>query len=166
MSEHKLRNEIRAAQILKAALAEYQDEPDLIADMIEGETGLHDAICKVMDGITEDEMLIAGLRAMTEQLVNRRLRYEARIDRRRSAIERAMAVGELTKLELPQATLSLRRVPPALVVEDETLIPSIFWVSQEPKLDKASLKKALGYETSIPGARLDNGGQTLSIRRT
>lgn len=164
-SEHTLAIQTRAAQVLKAALLEITDDPDAIADTIEGETNLHEAIAKVMDGITEDEVMIAGLRSMTEQLAARRARYEARIDRRRNAIERAMSAGELTKLELPQATLSIRRVPPALLVEDETVIPPRFWISQEPKLDKSALKRALTDEEAVPGARLDNGGQTLSIRR-
>ncbi len=165
MSEHKLAMETRAAQILKFALAEYQDEPDLIADMIEGETNLHDAISNVMDGITEDEVMIAGLRSMTEQLVNRRLRFENRIDRRRSAIERAMAVGEITKLELPQATLSVRRVPPALHIVSESLIPDGFWSPQPPKLDRKNITEALKAGRDVPGAALDNGSTTLAIRR-
>lgn len=165
MSEHRLALEIRAAQILKSALLEFTDDPDTLADTIEGETNLHEAIAKVMDGITEDEVMIAGLRTMTEQLVNRRLRFENRIDRRRNAIERAMAAGELTKLELPQATLSIRRVPPKLQVLSETLIPESFWVPQPPKLDRGEIAAAIKAGREVPGAALDNGSTTLAIRR-
>jgi len=164
-SEYQLANEIRAAQTLKAALLEVTDDTETLADTIEGATNLHEAITAVMDGITEDEMMIAGLRSMTEQLVNRRLRYENRIDRRRSAIEKAMMVGEIAKLELPQATLSLRKVAPGLDVTDEASIPLAYWKPQPDKLDRTALKDALKGGAVIPGAVLDNGGQALTIRR-
>lgn len=61
MSEHRLAIETRAAQILKSALTEITDDPDALADTIEGATNLHEAISAVMDGIGEDEMLCTGL---------------------------------------------------------------------------------------------------------
>lgn len=165
MSEHQLAREIRAAQVLKAALLEVTDDPDALADTIEGATNLHEAIAKVMDGIGEDEILLAGIDVAQKALSGREMRLNARVNRRRSAIERAMSVGELTKLELPQATLSVRRLPPALIIDDETQIPAVFWVSQEPKLHKKALADVLKTGKPVPGAHLDNGGQTLSIRR-
>ncbi len=165
MSEHKLALETRAAQILKSALLELTDDPDAIAGTIEGETSLHEAIALVMAGIDEDEVQVAGLRSMTEQLLNRRLRYENRIDRRRNAIERAMLAGEITKLELPQATLSTRRVPARLQIMDEALIPEGFWEPQPSKLDSGKVAAAIKAGAIVPGAALDNGSTTLSIRR-
>lgn len=164
-AEHNLSNQTRAAQVLKAALLEMTDDPDCLADMIEGETSLHEAIGKVMDGITEDEIMVAGIRDMLEQMLNRRLRIEARIDRRRNAIKRAMIVGELTKLELPQATLSVRAVPPKLEIVSEEMLPQKYF-AQVPKLLRAELWADVKAGEIIPGARLSNGSTTLSIRRT
>lgn len=163
-AEHNLSNETRAAQVLKAALLEVTDDPDCIADMIEGETSLHEAIGKVMDGITEDEIMVAGIRAMLEQMLNRRIRIEARIDRRRNAIERAMMVGELTKLELPQATLSIRKVPPKLEIVSEEMLPPKYF-EQVPKLLRSELWADVKAGMDVPGARLGDGSVTLSVRR-
>lgn len=165
MSEHKLQAEVRAAQILKSALLEYEGEPDLIADMIEGETGLHEAIGKVLDGVIDDEGLLAGIAAITSAYADRAKRIADRVIRRRNAIERAMSVGELTKLELPQATLSLRRVPPKLHIVSEATIPDSFWVPQPPKLDRGEIAAAIKAGHEVPGAALDNGSTTLAIRR-
>ena len=164
MSEHFLNNQTRAAQVLKSALSEITDDPDCIADMIQGETNLHEAIGVVMDGITEDEIMLAGLSGMIQQYAERKARIQARIDRRRVAIERAMAVGELTKLELPHATLSLRAVPPKLEVVSEEMLPTKYF-EQVPKLRKAELWADVKAGESIPGARLTNGSTTLAIRR-
>lgn len=164
MSEHLLAAQTRAAQILKSALLEVTDDPDTLADTIEGETTLHEAIGFVMAGIDEDEMMITGLEVMAAQFKARCARYEARIDRRRAAIERGMAAGELTKLELPQATLSIRAVPPKLEIISEEMLPPKYF-EQVPKLKRAELWADVKAGESIPGARLSNGSTTLAIRR-
>ncbi len=117
---------------------------------------------------------------------------EERIRRFRSLIEQAMAITELPKLRRPAATLTLRKLPPDVVVTTEADIPSEFFVPQPPpppKLDKAALKRALelrekrfefaasledGEERTralasvppIPGATLNNGSFSLQIRRS
>lgn len=165
MSEHRLANEMRAAQVLKAALLEVTDDPDAIADTIEGATSLHEAIAAVMAGIDEDEVMACGLDVIALQFNERRKRYEARIERRRNAIERAMSIGEVHRMELPQATLSLRRVPASMTIVSEDMIPPAYFKPQPPKLDKAALKEDLKAGKEVPGARMDNGGMTLSVRR-
>jgi hypothetical protein len=116
---------------------------------------------------------------------------EERIQRFRTLIEQAMAITEQAKLRRPAATLTLRKLPPDVVVITEADIPSHFFVPQPPpppKLDKKALKQALlaremkvafaaslGNEaeragalaaiTPIPGATLDNGSLSLQIRR-
>lgn len=164
MSEHLLAVQTRAAQVLKSALAEYADDHDLIADMIEAETSLHEAIAAVMAGIDEDEMMIVGLEVMANKLGARCKRYQDRIDRRRTAIERGMMAGELTKLELPQATLSIRSVPPKLDVVNETEIPAKYF-ENVPKLKRTELWADVKAGQDIPGVRMTNGSTTLAIRR-
>ena len=165
MSEHALQREVNAARILRAALLEVIDDPDAIADTIEGSTNLHEAIAAVVAGISEDEMMCTGLGVMMETLSRRKSRFEGRIERRRTAIERAMMAAELHTLQLPEVTLSLRRVPQSLQVVNEQLIPESFFTPGPPKLDRKLLKASLEAGQEIHGARLSNGGQTLSMRR-
>jgi hypothetical protein len=165
-AERQLAKEIAAAQALRASLALMTDDADAIRDTIEGETSLHELIGTVMAAITEDEIQAAGLTAMLEKFVARKVATEERIARRRAAIEQAMTIGEIKTLALPDATLSLKNVPPGLEITDEAQIPSEFWKPVDPKLDKAAIKAALKDGRAIPGATLGNGSISLQVRRT
>lgn len=164
-SQRDLAKEMAAAQALREALKLETDDSEAIRDTIEGETNLHDAIASVMDDIREDEILVAGIEAMSKTLDERKKRLEDRIGWRRAAIERAMAIGELQNLQLPDATISLKSTAKQLVITDEAQLPSQYWKAQDPTLDKKALKDALKDGVDVPGAVLSNGSQTLSIRR-
>lgn len=165
--EHKLHRQIRAASVLRESLkAAGDDDEDLIRDMIEGETSLHEMIDRVVLSMDEDEILVTGLEARASELSDRKKRLEDRIGRKRAMIEQAMVIGEIQKLERPTFTLSLRNTPPKLIVEDEAAIPAKFWKSAAPTLDKKALGDALKAEGAepIPGASLSNGGVSLTKR--
>lgn len=75
-----------------------------------------------------------------------------------------MTRTDFKKLEQPESTVSVRATPRQLVIQDEKAIPEAFWVPQPPKLDRRRLSAALAADSSIPGAILDNGGSTISVR--
>jgi hypothetical protein len=165
-AERKLALETQAAQAMRAVLETMTDDGEAIRDTLEGETNLHALIAKVLEHITEDEMLIAGIVSMVASLEQRLTRLHRRIDHRRTAIERAMVVGEIQKLELPGATISQRRIPPALHIVNEAEVPWKFLKQPPAQIDKAALKDALKDGETVPGASLDNGGVGISIRRS
>ena len=79
-----------------------------------------------------------------------------------------MVLTEQPALRLPSATISVTRRPPGLVIADEADIPAQFWVQPDPpapKLDKKALLAALNDNQVIPGAGLDNGSVSLTVRR-
>ena len=188
-----IRRETEAARNLLAGMRETIGEEDmaLLADTIEGETNLLEAIDTALSEIDETEVLISGLKEKEGQFAQRRRAMEERVRRFRSLIEQSMAVTEQAKLRRPAATLTLRKLPPDVVIIAEADIPSEFFVPQPPpppKLNKASLKYALlqrekkielaasleeGEERArelaslppIPGATLNNGSFSLQIRR-
>lgn len=144
------------------ALAE--DDPDFVADTVEGETSLFEAIDAIMEAIDEDHILVTGIKARSDELADRRRRLEKRIEFRRAVIEQAMSVAELPTAQLPGYTITLSARPAQMVVTDEALIPSQYFKA-EPKLDRSALKEALKAGADIPGASLDNAAPSLSIRR-
>ena len=188
-----LRCETEAAKTLLAGMRSTIGEEDmaLLLDTIEGETNLLEAIDTALAEIDETEVLICGLKEKEAQFIQRRRAMEERIQRFRALIEQAMAITEQTKLRRPAATLTLRKLPPDVVVTTEADIPSAFFIPQPPpppKLDKKGLKEALlareikvtfaaslesdaeraealAAITPIPGATLNNGGFSLQIRR-
>jgi len=163
-AEHGLHREMQAASALRESLALYGDE-DLLRDTIEGATELREMIAAVFASIADDNEMLVGIAARMEDLKQRKARFEKSIERKRSMIEQAMAIGEIKTLALPEATLSLTDKAQGIVIEKESLIPSSYWKKQPPKLDRGTLLKDLRAGTAVPGASLDNGGITLTIRR-
>jgi hypothetical protein len=191
--EYHLRQQAEAAKTIVAALRESfgGDDLALLADAVEGETDLYEAVDAVLDEIDQTEVLISGLKEKEGQFTSRRRSMEERVKRLRSLIEQAMAVSEQDKLRRPAATLTLRKLAPDVIVLAEADIPAEFFVPQPPpppKLDKPALKQALNRREEaikatssiedsdereralaaiapIPGATLNNGGFSLQIRR-
>ncbi|WP_457586174.1 siphovirus Gp157 family protein [Ensifer canadensis] len=169
--EYKVRRQMEAAKSLLASLREQgvEDDAELVVDTIEGETNLVEAIDAALAQIDECEVQTIGLSAKIEAFEGRKKTIGARADRLRALIEQAMLATDQDKLKLPTATLSLTKRAPGLVVINEADIPVEFWIEQErpaPKLDKKALTAALREENAaIPGATLDNGSFSLSVRR-
>lgn len=164
--ENDIRREAEAAKgLLRSIRAIGEgDDAELVADSIEGETRLADALAEAIDQIDECELIEAGCEAKEAEYAGRRAAAARRKDRIRAAMEQAMVALDLPSLRLPTATVSVARRPPQLIVEDESQIPSQFFVAPAPKLDRKALQAALGTEP-VTGARLDNGSISLTIRR-
>lgn len=166
----RLRVQTEAARKLLDVLRDEgaADDEDLRADAIEGETDLHEAISSVIDAMDEDDILIAGGKAKIDDIAARVTAAEKRNETRKAAIEQAMMAAEISNVTLPSATVFVSKRKPKLVIQDEADIPSEFFVEQErpaPKLDKKALQSALTDGRAVPGAILDNGSVSLSIRR-
>jgi hypothetical protein len=167
------RSVIVQAEAAKALLSQLRDmgagdDQELIADSIEGQTGFLEALEKAVSEIDECEVLIAGLKAKEEAFETRRKLIEGRAERIRAVIEQAMLSTEQLSLRLTTATLTLSRRKPGLVIVNDADIPARFWVEPErpaPKLDKKALAEALAANQDIPGAQLDNGSFSLTVRR-
>ncbi len=168
--DYALRRQTEAARHLLANLKETGDDDDaeLVADTIEGETTLVEAIEQALAEIDECDVLATGLKAKEEAFEARRHRIGRRKERLTASIEQAMIATEQTTFKLPTATLTLAKRAPGLMVSSEADIPSRFWVEQErpaPRLDKNALRAALKAKEAVPGASLDNGSVSLSVRR-
>lgn len=140
------------------------DDDEMIATAVEGETSLIEAISGGVDRIEELKAHREAIETRIKDLQTRRDRFEDQEGRIKAAIHIAMGQAELPKIELPQATLSLRAVPPKAEITDEALVPSKYWKAQDPKLDKKAVLDALKAKEDVPGASLSNGSQSISIR--
>ena len=173
---YKLNKEMEAATALRVALGAgenpesrlFDDDPIdevLVRDTIEGETNLHELIKATMASMDQDTILIEGLVAHLDALKPRLERLKKRLLAKKAAVEQAMMIGEIKRLETPTGMLSIKATPRQLQITDEAAIPSDWWTAQDPKLDKRALLKALKGGAKIPGAQLDNGGIALQLRR-
>lgn len=152
------------AMHLVAAIGE--GDPDFVHDVIEGETGLLEAIDAAIGEIDEADIVIEGCAAKIAQLSERKRKAEGRRERLRALIEQAMRTTGLDKIKLPTATLNVTMRPPAPLIADESAVPSRFWKQPPPVLDKAAINAAIKDGETVPGVSLSNGTTSLTIRRT
>lgn len=160
-----LREQTSAAQALIEQMRDLVgDDDDMIATAIEGETDIHEAIAKAFARLAELKALMAGIDGMVLDLRARGDRFGKQSELIRDAIRLAMETAELRKIELPLGTISLKAVPPKAEIVDESAIPSRFWKTQEPKLDRKAVLDALKAKETVEGAMLSNGSQTIMVK--
>lgn len=140
------------------------DDADLIATTIEGETDLNSALDRAVRRVFELDGLINGLGDMVASLKSRSDRLDNQRELLRAAICAGMDAAGQKRIEFPIATVSLTSTPRKPIIDDESSVPLRFWKAQPPKLDRKALTDALKSDETIPGARLDNGGMTVTIR--
>lgn len=166
---HELDKQTTAVRVLNENFKDvFGEDADLKLDVIEGETGFNEAIDALLHQIREYEILIDGIAPVKQALEARKKRLETSVGQLKSIIKGAMQAAELDKLPLPTATLSVTKVAPKPVVEDESKVPSKFWKQPDPVLDKKALNaafKELGEGETIAGVTSSGETSTLQIRK-
>ena len=158
-----LRREADAAKSLIASLQ--SDDEDLIHDMTEGSSNLMEAIDVAVAEMDECAAIVAGCDAQIKVYEARSGKFSDRQKRIRALIEQAMLIADLPTAKPATATITVKRTPPKPVVSDESLVPSRFYRTPAPVIDKAAINEAVKAGEVIPGVTLDNGGVSLQIRR-
>lgn len=151
-------------ETLHKALAE--DDEQLKLDMIEGETNLHELVRAMLDENERDQSFIEALDEQIADRSARKERFELRIEARRNAICRLMDSAMLTRLLLPEATLSMRTIAPRPKVLEPRDLPDEFVtlvMTRKPNI--AAIKEAVARNESIPGVIMTNGSTSLTVRR-
>jgi hypothetical protein len=153
----------RALSILELCPGLDLDE-QLKLSTLEGETELNEIVSALLAENEDDEGAIEALKAQVDVRTERRQRMEHRIEARKKAIASLMDCARITKLPLPEATVSLRTLQPRPKIVDADQIPDAFKV---PKMvpDKEAIDAALERGETVPGVVMTNGGAGLSVRR-
>lgn len=143
---------------------ELADDERAYLDTLEGETDLYEWLRRLLDRIEEDEGVQAALAEQMSDRQARKARAAERVKANRTAIMALLGCAKLDKLALPEATLSVRDVPPKPIVTDEAAVPDEYCkVVRKP--DMAAIKAGVETGAAIEGVSFDNGGQTLIVRR-
>jgi hypothetical protein len=153
----------RQIEDLITSYPELAEDETLRADMVEGSTDAAAILSKIVDRMQEAEAMADAVERRMDDLAARRGTFQRRSEAMRSLALRIMTAAQVRKMPLPEVTLSIRSVPPSLVINDESQVPAEF-IKTETKIDRAKLKDALKAGTEIPGACLSNGGESLSVR--
>jgi len=143
-----------------------QIDEQTLADTVEGLTDLHDilTLTAIIRAALADQALATGLEGRIGEMLARRDRLQDRAVKRRQIAKDVMVELDLKKLSAPDFTASIRPGTPALMVIDETAVPSIYWEPREPRLNRQGLANDLKQGAEIAGVALSNPEPVLSVR--
>jgi hypothetical protein len=154
---------LQQISVLKSEFPSLQDDPELLADTLEGETNLHEIIDRLVMQVRENDTLAEALTARAAMIGDRRTRATTRMNFCRALIYKLMIAAGADKIKTTEGNVSVVNSPEKVIITDESAIPEGFMrIKKEP--DKTAIKKALSSGKNVSGASLSNGGTTLMIR--
>jgi len=125
------------------------DDELLFADMLEGETDLFTIIGKLHRHISADLELITGIAERQADLAERKRRLSARVDAAKASVGKFLRAAKLPKVDLPEATYSVRDGKPSLAIVNPAAVPDdLCRVKREP--DKAAINTAFAGQDDLP----------------
>jgi hypothetical protein len=142
----------------------FADE-EFLLDVLEGQTDFMSALQFLDDALYDAEGMAEMIKSRITEQQMRLDRYERRATSLRGLMRELLETSGATKVQLPTATVSMRSVPPKVVITDEAAVPDTFFRIKR-EISKSAVADALKAGDPVPGATLSNGGQSLSIRRT
>lgn len=84
----------------------------------------------------------------------------------RNLVLQCMEIKGQSNITSPTLTLSKNDLKPDVIITDESLIPSEYFIQQPPKLDKKAVKEAVLKDgLDLDGVTVGNGKISLTIRR-
>lgn len=99
------------------------DDEQLFHDMLIGESDIDRIIGKLHNQLASDSELVAGITARQSDLADRKRRLADRTAATKAAIGQFLRAAQLSKIELPEATYSVRDGKPTLRVVDPEAVP-------------------------------------------
>jgi predicted nuclease with TOPRIM domain len=157
---HIVRNQIEA---LKGIYPELEEDAELLATTVEGETDFERVIDKLVSFVREAETMAEAVKARKDEIAERQKRFERQGEAGRKIILSLMDAAQQPKLTLAEATLSITKHREKLNIWAEEEIPQgYFQLVRKP--DTKAITAALKAGNEIPGAELELGTPGLMIR--
>ncbi len=154
---------VREITDLIAIYPELEDDETLRADTLEGATDINSVLAKLVLEREAAYGMAEGVKVPVEDLRQRKARLERRGDGYGEAIERVMNAAGLSKVTLPNATLSITSAAPSVIVSDESALPERF-IRTKREVDKTAINAAVKAGEKIPGVVVSNGAARLTVR--
>lgn len=152
-----------AIRNLKAAFPELAEDDDLFADVLEGETTLHETLGKLVDMAREQKAMQTAVDEMIIALNARGDLWQKRETATRALILKLMNIAAQRKVVLPQATIAIANGRKGVVITDEEALPPEAFVMRR-FVSRTQIKDLLEAGKEVPGAALTNGAETLVLR--
>lgn len=152
----------RIASSIREMMGEDFDT-DTFLDTLDGETDVLDIIDWLLRKRSETVSVVAAIKAEEGALRARRKRYETRETSVKKSLQAILRAMDMVKIERPLATVSRRSGHTNVVIRDARDVPTqLCRITRTP--DKAVILKILKAGEAVPGAELETGDETISIR--
>lgn len=126
----------------------FHDTLDSINDAIEFKSEGYAAI------ISQFKADVKTIKETENRLAKRRQAIETKISIMQENLYEAMKEVGADKIKSPRFTIYIQKNPMSVNITNEALIPEEYFIPQEPKLDKKSLKEDMQLHGEIPGVEL------------
>lgn len=137
--------------------------PEAILDTLDSLTGdIQEKAVSVAHVIENLYASADAITAVAKRQKERAERLQQRADSLSSYLLLHLQAVGIKKIEHTDFTIAVRENPPAVLVEDEALIPRAYYVNvpkPEDRLDKEAVKRDLKAGVDVPGARLFKGNR-------
>lgn len=125
------------------------DDERLFADMLAGESDIDRIMTRLNEQLARDEELVVGITARQANIADRKKRINDRIAATKAAMGQFLRAGKLPKIELPEATISVRDGKPSLRIVDPAAVPAEYQrIKSEP--DKTAINEAFAGTETLP----------------
>lgn len=142
---------------------EMQEDAELMADMLEGETSLYEILSKCLDVRQEAEVMQEAIKARASDMNARAARYGAKSDTMKRIMLSLMEAAGQRKIELVEATLSINKGRAKVEVYDIDALPQGTYKT-ERVADKKAILAQIDAGEVIPGAEKITGDDSLTVR--
>jgi len=141
---------------------ELADDIETLSDSLDGISSAQDIVRALIREAIEDKAMAEAVAGLARDYTDRKNYLEGRAEKRRAVALRLMQAMDERSIKAPEFTVSVRAVPPKVEVYDEEALPEGVW-DYKRHLNRERLKEAVAAGP-VPGARLTNGGETISVR--
>ena len=148
---------------LQASHPELSEDMEALALSLESETDLHELLARLVDAEREAKAMEAAISERLASLTKRRDRYKRAKDAHRALMLSLIEHAGVSKVTLPEATISLTRRAPEPRVIDIDALPSVC-SRIEKKPDMGAIKNACAAGQMPSGVVMSNGSTSLTIR--
>jgi len=155
MKLYELTEAYNAAMEIDLPEEELKNVLDIIQDDIEKKLG--------NIGLMNKNLLAEAnvIKAEEQRLATKRKMLENRANSLKAYAQEYMLEHGTKKIKQPLITLRIQKNAPSLNVDENAIIPEVYYIEQDPKLDKKSLLKDIKEGIEVKGCSLK---QTESIR--
>lgn len=144
---------------------EFVDDAELLHDTIAGETNFFEIMNRIYQLKAEAEEAVIGIKSREVDLKARRERLERKSDALKGMMLSLMKTAQQTKVELHEATLSIRKPSKRVEVADVEALPQPYYRIKR-EAEKAKIKADLEAGLEIVGCSLVDGEEGLTVKRT